>query len=89
MSQTKAANGFGRCFHRKKEKFDLEDLKPGDHIAEESSWGLKMTFWHHAIVESVDIDARKINVIHFYHDMNPKWKWASVCRNSFEFTPDR
>ena len=78
----KARNNFGRCH----ETFDVADLKPGDHIVQECL-GLLTTFWHHMIVESVE--HQQINVIHYYHDFEPVWKWPSVCRTSLTFTPDR
>ena len=70
-----------------KETFDLCDLRPGDHIVQQSLFGLATTFWHHMIVEN--IDEKQINVIHYYHDLEPLWKFPSVCRTSLTFTPDR
>ena len=83
----KVANGFGRCFHRKMERFHLEDLKPGDHIAQERCG----TFWHHMIVESVDEAASEpIKVIHYYDGKTiSSGKGCTVCRTSFEYTPDK
>ena len=52
VDKEKVANRFGRCFHRKMETFKLKDLKPGDHIVEERLH----TYWHHMIVESVELD---------------------------------
>ncbi|XP_028396349.1 uncharacterized protein LOC114520305 [Dendronephthya gigantea] len=85
----KASNGFGRYFDHDKESFDLKELKPGDHIVLESSFGLGATFWHHMIVESVNICLEQINVIHYYHDLEPLFKLPSVCRTSLTFVPDR
>ena len=85
----KAANSYGRCFYYDKEMFDLCDLKPGDHIVQESPSALATTFWHHMIVESIDLCREQINVIHYFHDLQPLWKWPSVCRTTLTFTPDR
>ena len=85
----KASNGFGHCFDHDKESFDLNELQPGDHIVQESPFGLGTTFWHHMIVESIDVCREQINVIHYYHDLEPLLKWPSVCRTSLAFVPDR
>ena len=76
----------GKSFERCYETFNVCDLKPGDHIVQECL-GLLTTFWHHMILESVNDE--EINVIHYYHDFQPVWKWPSVCRTSLKFTPDR
>lgn len=87
VGKEKVANGFGHCFDRKMERFQLEDLQPAAHIAQERCG----TFWHHMIVESVDKAASEpINVIHYY-DGNTisSGMGSTVCRTSFEYTPDK
>jgi hypothetical protein len=82
MSGDRVANRFGRCFHHKKERFDLEDLKPADHIVREGY----STYWHHMIVESIDLlNEKPINVIHYFEKEGPSG--SRVCRNSFPYTP--
>ena len=89
VGKEKVANGFGRCFHRKIERFQLDDLKPSDHIAEERCG----TFWHHMIVENVDeaeAASEPIKVIHYYDGKTiSSGKGSTVRRTSFEYTPDK
>ena len=79
----RAANRYGRCFRRRKELFELESLKPADHIVEERY----LTFWHHMIVESVE--GEKINVIHFYNKRGPSGFGSTVCRGEISFQRDK
>ena len=87
VHKEKVANRFGRCFDRKMERFKLKDLKPADHIVEERLY----TFWHHMIVESVELDKpQKINVIHYYDGKTiSSGSGSKVCRTSFEYIPDK
>ena len=87
VDKEKVANRFGRCFNRKMERFEIEDLKPGDHIVEER----KKTFWHHMIVERVELHKPKpITVIHYYDGKTiSSGSGCTVCRTSFEYTPNK
>jgi hypothetical protein len=86
MSGDRVANRFGRCFHRRKERFELKDLKRADHIVEERH----STYWHHMIVESIDLlNEKPITVIHYYQGSGPSGSGSVVCRDNFEYTPDK
>jgi hypothetical protein len=86
MRGDRVANRFGRCFHHRKERFDLENLKPADHIVEERH----STYWHHMIVESIDLNEEQpINVIHYYRSSGPSGSGSFVCRDSFPYTPNK
>ena len=87
VGKEKVANRFGRPFHRKMEKFHLEDLKPGDHIAQERCG----TFWHHMIVESVKkAEPKPIKVIHYYGGETIfSGKGSTVCDTLLEYTQDK
>lgn len=84
-------NRYGQPLRYNKEEITLLDqLKPGDHIAYEQ---LKL-YWHHMIVEKVDLDGEKpIHVIHYYNTpkdfLNTFPKKAEVRRDSFAFSPEK
>ena len=80
----KVANRFGRCFYRRMEKFKLEDLKPGDHIVVQRH----KIYYHHMIVERVELKLGQIIVIHYYSKTAPSGFGSTVCRTSFEYTPE-
>ena len=85
----KVANRFGRCFHRKMERFELEDLKRGDHIVEERYFAyLLPTYWHHMIVERVELEKPEpITVIHYSGGKTIfSGSGSKVCRDSFQYT---
>jgi hypothetical protein len=86
MSGDRVANRFGRCFHRKKERFKLENLKPADHIVEEK---YLIFYWHHMIVESIDLNKKQIKVIHYYDKQGPSGSGSVVCCTLFTYTPDK
>ena len=85
MSGDRVANRFGRCFLHRKESFDLKNLKQADHIVEEKY----STYWHHMIVENIDLNKKQINVIHYYNKEGPSGSGSRVCRDSFPYTKDK
>ena len=84
MSGDRVANRFGRCFLHRKERFELKDLKPADHIVEEKY----LTYWHHMIVDSIDLNKKQITVIHYYRGSG-SGSGSVVCCDNFEYTPDK
>jgi hypothetical protein len=62
----------------------IKDLQPGDHIAFHRSNSYKdATFWHHAIVEEINIDEKKYTVIEF--TMPEEEKTRKIMRNEITF----
>ena len=83
------ANRFGRCFPNKIERFYLEQLQPGDHIVEERWFICIPIYWHHMIVEKVDVIQNLICVIHYYDKQGPSGFGSVVCRTLLPYIPNK
>ena len=80
----KFANRFGRVFKYTRERFKLNQLKPGDQIVYERL----CLFWHHMIVESINETTTEINVIHYYFNKDTSTQ-VQIRRDSFHITQYR
>ena len=65
MAETLVYNSHGKKYAVPRERvFSISELRRGDHIAFHRYAGL---YWHHAIVEYIDIESDEINVIHYFN----------------------
>ena len=89
----KTSNLYGQVYSFAKECLtSLEHIFPGDHIAYERVY----LYWHHCIVEDVDIESKTVKVIHYHNNVREFFETtlqhgsiAQVKRGSLEFWPKR
>ena len=97
MAENLMYNSHGKKYAVPRERvFSIFELRSGDHIALHQVAG---TYWHHAIVEYIDMESDDINVIHYSNTArgfiednfsSPKTPAkARVVRNTYKFSKEK